>query len=123
MPFIKHDVPDYEDIIAQLKEENRMVRAMNFKLTTKLEEVMKEQGMTRTRRPPPPAEDPTKARRRKGKDPMLRSAKRNSEFSQWLKSNNTRSMAIERGLNFKDLEGTSFIDDVDRLGWRTYYTI
>ncbi|KAK0575140.1 hypothetical protein LWI29_034515 [Acer saccharum] len=39
-PLIKHESPDCEEIIAQLKEENRAVRALNFELTTKLEEAL-----------------------------------------------------------------------------------
>ncbi|KAK0584050.1 hypothetical protein LWI29_006935 [Acer saccharum] len=41
--LIKHESPIYEEIIAQLKKENRMVRALNFELTTKLEEALKGQ--------------------------------------------------------------------------------
>ncbi|KAK0572074.1 hypothetical protein LWI29_025698 [Acer saccharum] len=42
-PFIKHESFDSEEIIAQLKEENRALKAINFELTTKLEDVLKGQ--------------------------------------------------------------------------------
>ncbi|KAK3189574.1 hypothetical protein Dsin_029135 [Dipteronia sinensis] len=80
--------------------------------------------MTRTRRPlPPPTEDPSDARRRKGKELMEKPVQRNPKFTRRLKSNQRLSMVVERELNFKDLEGTSFLIDVDRLRWRTYCTI
>ncbi|KAK3225963.1 hypothetical protein Dsin_005825 [Dipteronia sinensis] len=75
------------------------------------------------RPPPPPVEDPSDASRRKGKEPMERPVQRHPEFTCRLKSNQRRSMVVERGLNSKDLEGTRFLIDVDRLRWRTYCTI
>ncbi|KAK0573334.1 hypothetical protein LWI29_006594 [Acer saccharum] len=42
-PLIKHELPDYEKIIDQLKEENRAVKAINFELAIKLEEALKGQ--------------------------------------------------------------------------------
>ncbi|KAK3189681.1 hypothetical protein Dsin_029242 [Dipteronia sinensis] len=80
--------------------------------------------MTRTRRqPPPPVEDPADAKLRKGKEPMERTVQQNLEFARRLKSNQRRSMVVERGLNFKDLKGISFLIDVDHPRWRTYCTI
>ena len=42
-PLIRHESPYYEEIIARLKEENKSLQAINFELTTKLEEVLKDQ--------------------------------------------------------------------------------
>ena len=73
--------------------------------------------------PPPPSEGTSsQARSRKSKD-VPRTASRHPEYIQRLEHNRTRSMVVERGIDFQELAGTSFVIEVQRRRWETYCTV
>ena len=73
--------------------------------------------------PPPPSEaTPSQARSRKSKD-VPRTSSRHPEYTQRLEHNRTRSMVVERGIDFQELAGTSFVIEVQRRKWETYCSV